>query len=152
MLLMGFCGGPESRWYKACNKGDMKAAFTTWKNRIAPVFDVAQEVVLVELDQGRQRVSNAMCLPEGTLEAKVQRLSEYDVEVLVCGAMSRAAHALVGAKEIEIFSFVAGDTDSVIQAWLEGRLTQPDFAMPGCAHGPRRCCRRGQSRVQSPES
>ena len=125
----------------------MKAAFTTWKNRIAPVFDVAQEVVLVASEQDSQMASSMMSLPAGTLEAKVQRLSEYDVAVLVCGAMSRRAYELVRAKEIQVFSFVAGDTDSVIQAWQEGRLEQKAFAMPGCGQGPRRrCCRRGQSK------
>ena len=120
---------------------NMKAAFTTWRNRIAPVFDVAGEVVLVEVDQAHQMGSTLMSLPEGPLETKVQRLSEKDVQVLVCGAMSRAAQELVLAEKIEVFSFVAGSTDHVIQAWLEGRLAQADFAMPGCAHRRHRRCR-----------
>jgi len=121
----------------------MKAAFTTWRNRIAPVFDVAGQVVLVDVDTENRVGSTLLSLPEGPLETKVQRLSEQDVQVLVCGAMSRAAQELVLAEKIEVFSFVAGDTDHVIQAWLEGRMAQADFAMPGCAHRRRRCRYRG---------
>ena len=119
----------------------MKAAFTTWKNRIAPVFDVAGEVVLVEADCNTQVGSTLVTLPEGAVEIKVKRLCEQDVDILVCGAMSRCAHELVKAQKIEVFSFVAGDTDSVIQAWLEGCLEQKAFAMPGCVHGRQRRCR-----------
>ena len=119
----------------------MKAAFTTWRDRIAPVFDVAREVVLVEADSNTQVTSSLMSLPEGAVEAKVKRLCEQGVNILVCGAMSRCAHALVCAEKIEVFSFVAGDTDSVIQAWLEGCLEQKAFAMPGCAHRQQHRCR-----------
>ena len=119
----------------------MKAAFTTWKNRIAPVFDVAGEIVLVDSDCKTQVGSPLISLPKGAVESKVKRLSEHGVDILVCGAMSRCAHELVKAEEIEVFSFVAGDTDSVIQAWLEGCLEQKAFAMPGCGHGRQRRCR-----------
>ncbi len=122
-------------------KENMKAAFTTWKNRIAPVFDVAGEVVLVEADRNTHVGSTVMSLPEGAVETKVKRLCEQGVNVLVCGAMSRCAHELVCAERIDVFSFVAGDTDSVINAWLEGCLEQKAFAMPGCIHGRRRRCR-----------
>jgi len=124
-------------------QGHMKAAFTTWRNRIAPVFDVAGEAVLVEVDSENQVASTMVSLPEGPLETKVKRLSEQDVQVLVCGAMSRVAHELVLAEKIEVFSFVAGDTDCVIEAWLQDRLELTDFAMPGCAHRRRRCRYRG---------
>jgi predicted Fe-Mo cluster-binding NifX family protein len=119
----------------------MKAAFTTWRNRIAPVFDVAQEAVLVDTDHENKMDSTLLPLPAGPLEAKVQRLSEQGVKVLVCGAMSRAAQKLAQAEMIEVFSFVAGDTNCVIEAWLQGRLEQTDFAMPGCAHRRQRRCR-----------
>ena len=119
----------------------MKAAFTTWRNRIAPVFDVAREVVLVEADSNAQVTSSLMSLPEGAVEPKVKQLCEKGVSVLVCGAISRCAHELVKAEKIEVFSFVAGDTESVIQAWLQGCLEQKAFAMPGCARGRQRRCR-----------
>ncbi|MCF7974821.1 MAG: dinitrogenase iron-molybdenum cofactor biosynthesis protein [Phycisphaerae bacterium] len=125
----------------------MKAAFTTWRNRIAPVFDVAGEVVLVEVDQENNVVSTLMSLPVGPVEAKVQRLSEQGVKVLVCGAMSRAAQKLAQSEMVEVYSFVAGDTNCVIEAWLQGCLAQTDFAMPGCAHRRHRRCRyRGENR------
>jgi len=119
----------------------MKAAFTTWRDRIAPVFDVAREIVLVEADSNTQVTSSLMSLPEGAVETKVKRLCDQGVNVLVCGAMSRCAHELVCAEKIDVFSFMAGDTDSVIQAWLEGCLEQKAFAMPGCEQGRQRHCR-----------
>lgn len=132
---------PFLSWHGDCLGNHMKAAFTNWKNRIAPVFDVAREVVLVEADQDRKIGSTLVKLPEGALPRKVQQLREYDVMLLVCGAISRTALELVKAENIEVFSFVAGNTDHVIDAWLQGCLEQKDFAMPGCINRRQRRCR-----------
>ena len=105
------------------------------------MFDVAREVVLLEANSNVQIGSTLISLPEGAVEPKVKQLCEQGVSVLVCGAISRCAHELVEAETIEVFSFVAGDTESVIQAWLQGSLEQKAFAMPGCARGRQRRCR-----------
>lgn len=140
-------------WHIACIIRCMKAAFTIWKNRIAPVFDVAGQAVLVQMDQVQTLVSTFVSLPEGSVAAKVQVLSGLGVQVLVCGAMSRAAFELAVAEKIEVVSFVAGDTDHVIQAWLQGSLSQADFAMPGCRHRRRRrCCKQVSTEFKVPSS
>jgi predicted Fe-Mo cluster-binding NifX family protein len=110
----------------------MKAAFAIWNDRIAPVFDVARLVRLVEVESGRIVHEDNENLPEGPMTQKAARLAEGGVHVLVCGAISRPVQITIAAHGIKVFPFVAGNLRDIIQAWLAGTLENSAFAMPGC--------------------
>lgn len=121
----------------------MKTAFAYWDNRIAPVFDTARQIRVVEVQAG-QLISEAQeTLSEDMSVQKALRLVDLGVGVLVCGAISRAMHEMVVAYGIQVVPFVAGDLREVIQAWFKGYLGRNAFAMPGCCGRGRRrrmCC------------
>lgn len=136
----------------------MKAAFSTWNDRIAPVFDVARQVHVVDLasDDSEASAINVEW-PEEMLARKALRLAELDVNVLVCGAISRAAESMVLAHGIQVIAFVSGDLQSVVQGWRSGTLERDSFAMPGCRRGRRRgagrgCGRRGSGIGRGPKA
>jgi predicted Fe-Mo cluster-binding NifX family protein len=110
----------------------MKAAFSAWGNRIAPVFDVAPQIHLVEAESGQAVSKTQQLLADDIPVQKALRLAELGVGTLVCGAISRALHQMVAANGIRVIPFVAGDLREVIQAWLTGGLDGNAFAMPGC--------------------
>ena len=110
----------------------MKAAFATWNNRIAPVFDSARHVHLVEVESGTIVQENLEALEDDLPSQRVIRLANLGVGTLVCGAVSRPLFELLTAYNIRVVPFIAGDLSEIIQAWLGGRLRQPVFAMPGC--------------------
>jgi len=110
----------------------MKAAFASLGNRLAPVFDSAREIRLIEEASGKIVSETRELLPEESPLQKTLRLAELGVETLVCGAVSREVHQLVHSYGIQVIPFMAGDLHEVIQAWLNGNLGRPAFAMPGC--------------------
>jgi predicted Fe-Mo cluster-binding NifX family protein len=110
----------------------MKAAFATWNNRIAPVFDVAPVVSIVEVNDGKLTGEAQEAHLDGMPMNRVLRLVELDVGTLVCGAISRPLHNMVASQGIRVIPFVAGDLDKVVRAWLNGELVGDAFAMPGC--------------------
>jgi predicted Fe-Mo cluster-binding NifX family protein len=118
----------------------MKAAFSFWENRIAPVFDVARHILLVETKSGRIISETEETLADTMPVGKAARLAELDVGVLVCGAVSRSLQDMVAAYGIRIIPFVAGDLREVIGAWLAGKGEIDLFAMPGCCKRKRRIC------------
>ncbi|MBN1518315.1 NifB/NifX family molybdenum-iron cluster-binding protein [Candidatus Sumerlaeota bacterium] len=118
----------------------MKTAFASWQHRIAPVFDTAQQIHLVEADAGRIVRETQETLPEELPVQKALRLVELGAGVLVCGAISRSMQGLVAAYGIEVIPFVTGELRDVIQAWLQGKLERDVFAMPGCCGRRRRRC------------
>ena len=116
-----------------------KTAFSTWNSRIAPVFDVAGRICLVEIEAGRILNEIAEALPAEEPVEKVRHMIRLGVNTLVCGAISRFLHDMVKSSGITVVPFVAGDLQEVIHAWIGGRLGD-SFAMPGC-------CGRGRGRA-----
>jgi predicted Fe-Mo cluster-binding NifX family protein len=109
-----------------------KAAFSVWDNRIAPVFDVARQMFLLETDAGRVISETFRTLDEDLSLWKALTLADLGIEVLICGAISRSLAEAISAYGVCLFPFVAGDLEEVKGAWLSGRLDIRRFAMPGC--------------------
>ncbi|MFA6008951.1 MAG: NifB/NifX family molybdenum-iron cluster-binding protein [Desulfobacteraceae bacterium] len=110
----------------------MKTAFATWNDRIAPVFDTAQTIHVVEFqgvditDEKNEAIGSELPVQ------KVLRLVELDIGVLVCGAVSRPVYDVLIAYGIHVIPFVAGGLPEIIDAYLGGIIEKDRFAMPGC--------------------
>jgi predicted Fe-Mo cluster-binding NifX family protein len=125
----------------------MKAAFACRDRRIAPVFDIARRLHLVEVESGRIVKEAQEILPDDLPVQKALRLAELGVGTLICGAISRPLHGMVSAHGIQVIPFVAGELHEIIKAWLDGGLQGDAFAMPGCrGRSPHRI--RGTSSTQ----
>lgn len=110
----------------------MKTAFAHWDNRIAPVFDVARRIRVVESDDGRVVREAEALLEDGSLVRRAINLSQLGIATLVCGAISRPLREMILSNGIEVIPFIAGDLGDVIRAWRDGELEHERFAMPGC--------------------
>lgn len=122
----------------------MKTAFSTWGQRIAPVFDTARQIHLVETSGDRVTSQSAHTLPSSRQEEVVAWLTRHAIDALVCGAVSRPLQERLTSAGIRLMPFVAGELPSVIRAWTDGTLHGAAFTMPGCC-GRRRmrhCCAR----------
>ncbi len=116
----------------------MKAAFAVWNGKIAPVFDVAGRVQVVEVEAGRIVHAGQATLPPGMPGQKAIYLAGSGVQELICGAISQQIQAVLEVCGIRVISFVTGDLEEIIQAWLAGTLEQGRYAMPGCCGRGRR--------------
>ena len=123
-----------------------KAGFPLWHGRIAPLFDTARELHLVDVVGGLPLASGDEILPPGPAERRGARLAALGVGTLVCGAISRESRDAVEASGVRVVPFVAGERDAVVSAFLDGSLESPEFAMPGCGGGRRRRFRGGSGR------
>jgi len=111
----------------------MNVAFSCWNNRVAPVFDSAGQILIVQVESGRIVREEQQILPGDLPVQKALRLAELGIGTLVCGAISRPLHGMVNAYGIRVIPFVAGDLQEVVQAWIRGGLKGDAFAMPGCS-------------------
>lgn len=126
----------------------MKIAFSHWDNRIAPVFDTAHQIHVVETESGHIVSEAQESLAEDLPLRKVLRLVELGIGTLVCGAISRSMYALIKAYGIEVIPFVAGDLGEVIPVWLSGNLDSETFTMPGCGRRGGRRFKIGQESLE----
>lgn len=110
----------------------MKTAFPFWENRIAPVFDTARQVYIVEVESRRIVREDQESLTGDMPVQKALRLIDLGIGMLICGAISRPLQEMVIGCGIRVVPFVSGDLHEVIQAWLSRGLDRRIYAMPGC--------------------
>lgn len=114
----------------------MRTAVTVWNGRIAPVFDVAGTLLVVDSEDGNERSRMDLYLPSGAgMMQRVSFLTANGVEVLICGAVSMQVHRMLAIAGIEVHSFVSGDAMEVLEAFFQGSLENDSFRMPGCGRG-----------------
>lgn len=116
----------------------MRAGFAVWNERIAPVFDTAAQIHIVEAHSGRIQREMRAAVPSESPAGRVMRLVELRLDELVCGAISHPLRTMVAAYGIRVYPFVSGPLDEIVQAWLTGRLGAAAYAMPGCCGRRRR--------------
>lgn len=109
----------------------MKAGFAIWNDRIAPVFDAVRQMHIVEIESGRIATQRLAQFESDIPVKKVLRLVEWGVDTVVCGAISKPVYAILIAQGIVVVDFVVGDLADVIDAWVNGTISDPSFAMPG---------------------
>ena len=123
---------------------NMKMALTVWENRISPVFDAAQMLLVVEIENNKIISRHYEPLyPE--LPARLAgRLAEMNVAVLICGAISEMPANILEANGIKLVPFITGDAGEVIDAYVKDIPFIPAFSMPGCGHKRHRYAGRGK--------
>jgi len=110
----------------------MRLAISTLDDRISPVFDVARQLLVVDIDHGEEVGSRTTPLEEETPAARARHVAALGVTVLICGAVSRPLERLLLGEGLEVFPQRCGPVGEVLSAFLSGRLTEDAFRMPGC--------------------
>jgi predicted Fe-Mo cluster-binding NifX family protein len=124
----------------------MKVAIPCWRGRVSPVFDVARNVLIVDIEGGSERGRLEVTFDVDGTCARAARLRATGADVLVCGAISRSLEMALCAAGIEVISQTCGNVERVLTAFMAGRWTRDAFLMPGCCRRFRRFVRRGRHR------
>lgn len=113
----------------------MRTAFPYWRSRLAPVFDTARQLRLVESAAAAITGQSDETLPDTQPSLKILQLVELNVDTLVCGAISRPLREMAAAHGIAVIPFIAGELDDIVSSWVAGCLETGACAMPGCRRG-----------------
>ena len=109
----------------------MKIALTIWGNRISPVFDSAKNLLIVDVKNSKitRRVYEQFNphVPSHITTA----FQNYKIHILICGAISDDDMTLVAQNGIELISFVTGNVDKVLAAFINDREQISEYLMPG---------------------
>jgi predicted Fe-Mo cluster-binding NifX family protein len=110
----------------------MKVAVPDWQGRVSPVFDVAEQILLVDTDDRDVDPWRTERLDSAGPHERARQLADLGVDVLVCGAISWPLEALLATSGIRVIPLVCGNVAEVVQAFCDGTLNDGQFAMPGC--------------------
>ncbi|MGW8179342.1 MAG: NifB/NifX family molybdenum-iron cluster-binding protein [bacterium] len=110
----------------------MRIAIPFWMERISPVFDVAKDLLLVDIENSTELERQNKRVEEADLTRRAHYVDDLGVKVLICGAISRPLRLILEARGIEVIGQVCGNTEEILQAFLQGSLSDQAFLMPGC--------------------
>lgn len=109
-----------------------KLIVTEHMGRISPVFDVATTVQVVEFEGGRETIRTRLPLRSTDAFLRTKEIYATGASVLICGAISRPTEDALLSAGLQVFSFLCGQVDEIVAAFLRGELDEGSFAMPGC--------------------
>ena len=131
----------------------MKVAIPKSRRRIAPLFEVAERFLIVDLDRsptGHARPWRIWRTGDLLIDEKCRALRAEGVEVLLCGALSKAWERYLIELGIEVHPFLLGNIDDILATFeQEGAAGMYRQTMPGRlrhrgvqgrANGERHCC------------
>lgn len=124
----------------------MIIAISTYQNRIAPVFDVASRVLVIERIEKGAHPKNQKMYHTQTPEACCELLKHQQVTILLCGAISKEVQEIIERAGILVIPFLSGSVQEIIDAWRYNQEQIPSqYYMPGCTEHQ---CRHQRTRRQ----
>ncbi len=121
----------------------MKLAIPHWQGRVSPVFDVAANLLLIDVQRGELSGRQEIAVPAADPVMRAQQLARLGIQVVICGAVSWPAQSGLLSSGIDVIPQICGDIEEVIAAFIKGNLESPVFRMPGCCGRRQRSRRRG---------
>jgi predicted Fe-Mo cluster-binding NifX family protein len=110
----------------------MKVALPIWDGRVSPVFDVAHELLVVDVNGQAVGTQATHVIAETDAADRAKTVADLGVTVLICGAISQALDQLLLSRGVRVIPRKCGDAHEVLAAHITGRLDEPQYTMPGC--------------------
>ena len=109
----------------------MRVAIPIWDDKISPVLDTASRLLVVEVEDRNEASRFEIFLEEQDLPRRCVRIRDMDVDILICGAVSRPFSNMLMASGVNIIPEISGNAEEVLEAYIHGRLFHSRFFMPG---------------------
>ena len=110
----------------------MKIALSVFRDCISTVFDVADQLMVLEMDEACGHKRTMVKIDSTDPARRAIQLKDREIDVLICGAISRPMQEAIAAMGVLVYPFVRGSVDEIIAAYTTGRLNSGVFALPGC--------------------
>lgn len=110
----------------------MIIGLTTWGQRISPVFDSAQKLMVVDVIDSKIVSKRFEKFDPSIPLLLSKKLKELKIEVLICGAISKGLADIIEYISIHCIPFITGNIDTVLNSYIKGEVLTSKFIMPGC--------------------
>jgi predicted Fe-Mo cluster-binding NifX family protein len=108
-----------------------RIAIPIFQNRVSPVLDTCQHLLLLDVNQGKEVSRQTVFLGEMPLAERFDIITNLGVVTVICGGVSETFANMLTGSNVLLRNGVAGEVDDVIAAFLEDRINMPRFYMPG---------------------
>ncbi len=109
----------------------MKVAITVWGNRISPVFDSAQTLLLADILDKKVVGEKIEFIPLLVPVSIARKIVELNPDSLICGAISQLPAKIIEDAGIILVPFISGKAEPILRAYAQN-MEISQFCMPGC--------------------
>lgn len=109
----------------------MRIAISIWEDKISPLLDTASNLLIIENETKEESSRYEVYLLKQDISKKCRFIQSLNIDVLICGAVSRQFLEMLKAAGIEVISGISGPARDVLKAYLNGTLLHSEFLMPG---------------------
>jgi len=110
----------------------MRIAVPIWEDKVSPVLDTAAKLLILETLDKKKISRTEAFLNEPEIPKRCFRIQKLDIDVLICGAISRPFSERLAAAGINIIPGISGAVEEIVAAYFGGTLNQSKYSMPGC--------------------
>ncbi len=103
----------------------MRVAITIWENRVSPVADSAEEMLLLEVAGGTVVRRRHERFDDDSPFHRAGKLAELSVNTFICGAISDFYSGLIEGYGIRLIPFAQGHVDEVLDGFLKNGRVDP---------------------------
>ncbi len=116
----------------------MRVAVTVWENRISPVFDSANMLMIAQVEENEVIERSYEQMNTQCVDQVARALCEKNVNQIICGAVSEESAFVLEKHGIELIPFLAGEIELVLDRYIKGKPLET-FVMPGCFCRCKKC-------------
>ena len=109
----------------------MRIAVPIWEDKVSPLLDTASKLLIIESETQKEVSRFEAFLLEQDIPQRCHFIQGLNINVLICGAVSRQLSGMLTASEIKVISGISGQVEKVLEAYLQGTLLNAGFFMPG---------------------
>ncbi len=113
---------------------------------VAPAVDFATCITIVTVSAGMTIHSEQKDFSQRFLPIRVNRIREWNVDVLIGGGISHACAIMLHHFGVTVIQGITGATEEVVQAYLNGSLESGCYLLPGRGRRKHKYC--GGNRMQ----
>jgi predicted Fe-Mo cluster-binding NifX family protein len=121
----------QTELFAGKREGVMRIAISIWEDKISPVLDTASTLLIIENETQKENSRYEVRLLKQDISKKSRFIQSFNIDVLICGAVSRQFSDMLKASGIEVISGISGPARDVLEAYQQGMLLRSQFFMPG---------------------
>jgi predicted Fe-Mo cluster-binding NifX family protein len=109
----------------------VRLGIPVWRDEVSPVFDVAARLLVIDVEEGREIARRVIPLGRPNRAARADRVAGLDIDVLVCGTITRSLEQMLTATGVRVMPLVCGPVDRVARLIMTGARLPREHVMPG---------------------
>jgi len=110
----------------------MRLALSVFKDCISTVFDAADKLLIIQTDGIDTPKRFSFNFSTANPVGRATQLKEKNIDVLICGAISKPMQSAIISQGITVHPFIKGQVTNIVAAYQNNQLEHTAFLLPGC--------------------